>query len=156
MQNTKSGLHYENKIKCSLERSNKNYRMRTRFDIGKKRNGGQHKIDILLNEKELISIKYQKTGGTAEEKIPYEVMKLQWAIEDYPQFTDATIILGGNDDAWTLKDYYLSDEFMEYMNCPNVRLMSEKDFLMEYIGKNDAEKDVNNKTDQESLGKFFQ
>lgn len=141
MRNTTTGISYEDRIKYLLEHHT-DYRIRVRHNIGKKRNGGNHIVDILLNEKELISLKYQKTTGTAEEKIPGEIVKLQQAIDDY-SYESATIVLAGDDDAWTLKDYYLTGDLMNYMNCPNVRIISHEQFLNEYIGKDFIEVERN-------------
>lgn len=141
MRNTTTGISYEDRIKYLLEHHT-DYRVRARYNIGKKRNGGNHIVDILLNEKELVSLKYQKTTGTAEEKIPFEIIKLQQAIDDY-SYQNGTIVLAGNDDAWTLKDYYLTGDFMKYMNCPDVRVISHEQFLNEYIGEDFVEVKTN-------------
>jgi hypothetical protein len=103
-------------------------------NIGEKRNGGKHYIDILLNGKELISLKYQKVQGTAEEKIPFEFMKLQDAIDDH-KYQSATIVLAGPDEAWKWKDYYLSDTFCDKMKkiYPDVRIISHNQFVKEYL-----------------------
>ena len=58
--------------------------------VGTKRNGGKHYCDIVLNEDELISLKYQRVQGTAEEKT-FEFMKLQHAIDDHG-YKSATIV----------------------------------------------------------------
>lgn len=137
MRNTTTGTRYEDRIKYLIE-SNTSHRVRIRHTIGKKRNGGNHIIDILLNDEELISLKYQRTAGTAEEKIPFEVIKLQQAIEDYG-YKKAVIVLAGEDEAWTLKDNYLSGEFSKYMNCPDVKIMDHHRFLREYIGEDFVE-----------------
>lgn len=152
MRNTTTGTNYEDKIKYLIE-TNTNHRVRIRYNIGKKRNGGNHIVDILLNEKELISLKYQKTGGTAEEKIPFEVIKLQEAIDDY-HYEKATIVLAGEDKAWTLKEYYLSGDFMKYLNCPSVRIISHEQFINEYIGNNFIE-ETNSTVSEAVLMEWF-
>jgi len=152
LRNTTTGISYEDRIKNLIE-THTNHRVRARFNIGKKRNGGKHIVDILLNEKELISLKYQKTTGTAEEKIPFEVIKLQQAIDDY-DYTKATIVLAGDDDAWSLKDYYLSGDFMKYMNCKDVRVINHEQFLNEYIGDSFVEV-TNNTINEENFSEWF-
>ena len=100
----------------------------------KKRNGGKHKLDILLNGNELISLKYQRVLGTAEEKIPFEFMKLQHAIDDYG-YKSATIVVAGPDKAWKWKDYYLSEDFCAKMKSiyPDVRIINHDQFVQEYL-----------------------
>ena len=113
----------------------------SQFDTGKK-----HIVDILLGGEAykkkkgakrwtsshlggtLISLKYQKVEGTAEEKIPFEFLKLQNAIDKYG-YKSAIIVLCG-DGGWTLKKTYLKDEFISKMKliCPNVTITDEENF----------------------------
>ena len=116
----------------------------TQFDTGKK-----HIVDILLGGKAykktkkakrwisehiggtLLSLKYQKVEGTSEEKIPFEFMKLQNAINKYG-YKKALIVLCG-DNGWTLKKTYLKEEFISQMKviCPNVSITDEENFRAE-------------------------
>lgn len=102
--------------------------------VGTKRNGGKHYVDILLNGDELVSLKYQRVQGTAEEKIPFEVMKLQHAVIDHG-YKSAVIVLSGPDKAWKWKEYYLSDEFQNDMKqiYPDVRIISHEQFVQDYL-----------------------
>jgi len=81
----------------------------------------------------LVSLKYQKVEGTAEEKIPFECDKLQDAIDTYG-YESAIIVLCGN-DGWTLKEHYLSDKFTNRLKliAKDVTIMTEEQFLEEYI-----------------------
>lgn len=132
-RNTTTGTSYEKEIENLLEEFSI-HNFKRQVNIGKKRNGGKHYIDILLNGKELISLKYQKVQGTAEEKIPFEFMKLQDAIDDH-KYQSATIVLAGPDEAWKWKDYYLSDTFCDKMKkiYPDVRIISHNQFVEEYL-----------------------
>ena len=80
----------------------------------------------------LVSLKYQKVEGTAEEKIPFECLKLQNAINSYG-YESAIIVLCGN-NGWTLKEYYLSDEFKNILKstAKDVIIMTEEQFLKYY------------------------
>ena len=110
----------------------------------------RHFLDILLDGKvlrkkgrkrpislhkggTLVSLKYQKVEGTAEEKIPFECDKLQDAIDTYG-YESAIIVLCGN-DGWTLKEHYLSDKFTNRLKliAKDVTIMTEEQFLEEYI-----------------------
>tara|TARA_R100000388_G_C7134654_1_gene107081 strand:- start:51 stop:533 length:483 start_codon:yes stop_codon:yes gene_type:complete len=79
----------------------------------------------------LISLKYQKVEGTAEEKIPFEFWKLQDAINKYG-YKKAIIVLCGN-EGWTLKEEYLSEEFKAQMKIiyPDVTITDEENFRAE-------------------------
>ena len=56
----------------------------------------------------LLSCKNQDAGGTAQEKVPYEAIKLAKAIDLDPRFKIAWLVLGGG--GWTtgLREYYFS------------------------------------------------
>jgi len=132
-RDTTTGTNYETEVENLLE-SYSDHSVRSQVMVGKKRNGGKHYVDILLNDNELISLKYQRVQGTAEEKIPFEFMKLQHAIDDHG-YKSATIVLAGPDKAWKWKDYYLSEEFRAKMSSiyPNVRIITHEQFVSEYL-----------------------
>ena len=64
------------------------------------------------SEKVLVSLKWQQTGGTAEQKVPFEVMCLADAVRA-EQASRAYLVLGG--DGWTLRDYYTSGALAEHL-----------------------------------------
>lgn len=133
-RNTTTGHKYEKEIE-NLLKEYTDYEFKSQVKIGLKRNGGGHVLDILLvNTQELISLKYQKVEGSTEEKIPFEVMKLQHAIDDYG-YKKASIVLAGPDSAWKWKKYYLSEEFQSDMKklYPDVRIISHNTFIEEYL-----------------------
>ena len=85
---------------------------------------------------QLISLKYQEVSGTAEEKVPFEVMKLQDAIDDYG-YESAIIVLCG-DNGWSWKEEYLSERFKKRMKLigPNVNIMSQEEFCRNILKGN--------------------
>lgn len=133
MKNSSTGVKFEAEIQYLLENFS-SHSFEPQVNIGLKRNGGKHYVDILLNNEELISLKYQQVEGTAEEKIPFEFMKLQHAVDDYG-YKGATIVISGPDSAWKWKEYYLSDEFSSQMKqiYPDVSIMELKDFINRYL-----------------------
>jgi len=72
------------------------------------RPGGHRHIVDAIAEKDghqyLISLKWQQVGGTAEQKVPFEVISLIEAVQE-GGFTKAYLVLGG--DGWTLREYYI-------------------------------------------------
>lgn len=132
-RDTTTGKSYEDVVE-ELLIEHTDFKVQSQVNIGEKRNGGRHYVDILLNEKQLISLKYQRVPGTAEEKVPFEVMKLQHAVDDHG-FHSAVIVLAGPDKAWKWKDYYLSDEFQTSMKqiYPDVRIISHQQFVEEFL-----------------------
>lgn len=129
-RDTSTGTSYEKQIESLLTESNIEFKSQS--FIGLKRNQKRHKVDLII-ENTLVSLKHQQVGGTAEEKVPFEVMKLQHAVNDYG-FDNAIIVLSG-DTGWTWKEYFLSNEFKEQMSSiyPDVTIMSHEQFCKIYI-----------------------
>jgi hypothetical protein len=77
--------------------------------IGTKPHGRKHKVDTIATKNGrtiLISQKWQQTGGTAEEKVAFEVICLADAVEkSQGKYDKAIVVLGGN--GWTLRDWYI-------------------------------------------------
>ena len=132
-RDTTTGTNYETEVENLLEDYSE-HTVESQVMVGAKRNGGKHYCDIVLNGDELISLKYQRVQGTAEEKIPFEFMKLQHAIDDHG-YKSATIVVAGPDKAWKWKDYYLSEEFRAKMGSiyPGVRIITHEQFVSEYL-----------------------
>ena len=132
-RDTTTGTNYETEVENLLEDFSE-HTVKSQVMVGVKRNGGKHYCDIVLNGDELISLKYQRVQGTAEEKIPFEFMKLQHAIDDHG-YKSATIVVAGPDKAWKWKDYYLSEEFRAKMGSiyPDVRIITHEQFVSEYL-----------------------
>ena len=63
-------------------------------------------IDVLAIDEEknkyLISLKWQQSSGTAEQKVPFEVICLVDAMQS-GGYKKAYLVLAGN--GWTLKDF---------------------------------------------------
>jgi hypothetical protein len=135
-RDTTTGTSYEKEVYNLLEQFS-NHKVQSQVSVGAKRNGGRHYVDILLNDNELLSLKYQKVQGTAEEKIPFEIMKLQHTVVDH-KYESATIVLAGPDNAWKWKKYYLGEEFQNSMKLiyPNVSIISHEQFVEKYLQKN--------------------
>jgi hypothetical protein len=135
-RDTTTGTSYEKEVNCLLEQFS-NHKFKAQVNVGCKRNGGRHYVDVLLNDDELLSLKYQRVQGTAEEKIPFEVMKLQHAVIDNG-YKSATIVLAGPDKAWKWKEYYLGKDFQCDMKkiYPDINIISHEQFVEKYLQLN--------------------
>jgi hypothetical protein len=146
-RDTTTGTKYETLISNYLKECTSTD-FHSQVVIGNKRNGGVHIVDLLFDgEVEykrgrktadslhqgglLVSLKHQDVSGTAEEKVPFECMKLQDAIDDYG-YDAAIIVLNG--DGWTWKEEYLSERFRKRMKliAPDVTIISHEDFVKLY------------------------
>lgn len=113
-RNTSSGKYYEETVQRAIERScDKNGLTANRQQrVGTSPSGRRHIVDweLVSNSNDevrgLVSCKFQDTGGTAEEKVPYEILKLLHAMEEDSRYKRAWIVLGGK--GWTvgLKSFY--------------------------------------------------
>lgn len=107
-RNTNTGGVLENMILPALRRGG--YTVQKQVNIGIRLGGkGKHMVDAVAekdSQKILISSKWQQTSGTAEQKVPYEVMCLAEVIYENPSIHKAYIVLGG--DGWSLRDFYTS------------------------------------------------
>ena len=68
-------------------------------NIGFKFKNKKHQVDSLVNGNILVSVKWQNTGGTAEEKVGYEMWTLEEKVES-KSYAKAFIVCGG--PGWTI------------------------------------------------------
>ena len=81
---------------------------------------GRHKVDVLAQKGDqnyLISLKWQQVSGTAEQKIPFEVISLAHAMQE-GDYAQAYLVLGG--DGWSLRDFYTSGGLNEHLVHPEL------------------------------------
>lgn len=112
-QNTNTGAVLEAMILPALTRGG--YTCLRQQTVGKRCGGGIHKVDAIVEKAEqkiLVSLKWQQTGGTAEQKVPFEVMCLADAITT-GHGSRAVLVLGG--DGWKLRDYFTSGKLAEHL-----------------------------------------
>jgi hypothetical protein len=84
-RNTRTGSVLERMLLPALEQGGYSYRVQEK--LGKRFGIGSHIVDAVAekNEKQiLISVKWQQVSGTAEQKVPFEVLCLLEAIENGP------------------------------------------------------------------------
>ena len=86
--------------------------------VGKRPGGGKHYVYIGASKGDskpiLISMKWQQTSGTAEQKVPFEVICLLKAQRNNDgTYGKAYVVLGGG--GWTLRDFYTSGGLSEYI-----------------------------------------
>jgi hypothetical protein len=112
-RNTNTGGVLEAMILPALERGG--YACEKQVRIGTRCGGGVHKVDTVATkggERVLVSLKWQQTGGTAEQKVPFEVMCLADAVRAN-HASQAYLVLGG--DGWSLRDYYTSGDLSRHL-----------------------------------------
>jgi hypothetical protein len=60
----------------------------------------------------LVSVKWQQVTGTAEQKVPFEVICLLEALECGP-YSKAFLVLGG--EGWKLRSFYVDGGLKKYL-----------------------------------------
>jgi hypothetical protein len=127
-RNTNTGGVLEQMVMPSLARGG--YEAKTQVLTGARPGGGPHKVDAFAEkdgEKILISLKWQQSSGTAEQKVPFEVMCLADAIRE-GLAKRAYLVLGGS--GWKLRTYYTSGALKEHLvHAGLVQVIALEDFV---------------------------
>src|SRR5262245_65683732 len=102
-RDTTTGAVMEAMVLPALERGG--YEYFRQVDIGERLGGGKHIVDLVAYDADghgfLVSMKWQQTSGTAEQKVPYEAMCLSQAVAEEPdRYRRAYLVRGGA--AWSL------------------------------------------------------
>lgn len=127
----RTGGVLESMVLPALKRGGYDYQTQVR--IGDRLGGGKHIIDVLAvdpgGRRILVSVKWQQTSGTAEQKVPFGVICLAEAVNgDRGRFDLAYLVLGGN--GWKLRDFYLSGALARHLrNTQRVHIVSLEDFV---------------------------
>lgn len=116
-RNTTTGAVLESIVVPALQSNG--YLVKRLQNIGVSFTGSQHIVDLIVQRGEeqeiLVSMKWQQSSGTAEEKVPFEIIKLIHAIKHSTnRFARAYIVLGG--EGWTKRQFYLSGALREYIS----------------------------------------
>jgi hypothetical protein len=105
-RNTSTGAVLEAMVLPALERGG--YAHRTQVELGIRPGGRRHFVDAVAVRdgiEILVSLKWQQVGGTAEQKVPFEVMCLADCVRA-KRAARAYLVLGG--DGWSLREYFTS------------------------------------------------
>jgi len=103
-RNTRTGGVLEQMVLPALDQGGYGYKVQVK--IGQRLGCGQHFVDVIAQKDGppiLISMKWQQVSGTAEQKVPFEVISLADAVQK-GGFARAYLVLGG--EGWTLRDFY--------------------------------------------------
>src|SRR5260370_13694061 len=127
-RNAQTGSVLEAMIVPALVRGG--YRHTTQQVIGTRFGGGRHIVDAIAeknDQKYLVSLKWQQTGGTAEQKVPFEVISLADVVLT-GAFAKAYLVLGG--EGWTLRDFYVSGGLNKHLlNADKVEIVTLESFV---------------------------
>jgi|SRR5579863_7735282 len=106
------------------------YEVAMQVDVGERPGGRRHLADAVVSRegrRVILSLKWQQSSGTAEQKVPFEVICLAKALREH-DFAKAYLVLGG--DGWTLRDFYASGGLRPYLTgCDRVEIVTLETFV---------------------------
>ena len=106
------------------------YTYALQVDVGARLGHGRHVVDAVVQtgeERLLLSVKWQQTGGTAEQKVPFEVICLAETIRS-GGYTKAYLVLGG--EGWKLRQFYTSGGLAEHLRgASRVEIVTLEGFI---------------------------
>lgn len=127
-RDTRTGGVLEAMVLPALKRGG--YAYQTQVVVGKRLGGSKHKVDAIAEkdgERIIVSMKWQQVGGTAEQKVPFEVMCLAEEVKS-KTFPKAYLVLGGG--GWTLRDFYTSGALKDHLtNAALVTVLTLESFV---------------------------
>ena len=127
-RNTRTGGVLEQMVLPALDQGG--YAYETQVHLGQRLGVGRHYVDTVAKkdgQSFLISLKWQQVSGTAEQKVPFEVICLIEAL-DAGNYEKAYVVLGG--EGWTLRDYYTAGGLRKYLiNSDNVEIVRLEAFV---------------------------
>lgn len=150
---TASGKTLENMLAAALR--HQGYRWLEQVRVPNSLAGRQHTVDFVViipkvvtfPEVVLVSLKWQGSSGTVEEKVPFEVVRLvhllsqneltvQKGSKSKKNFTEtklrpqkAYVVLAGNGWNQSLKNWYISGGLQAYLPHSNIHIKDFYDFM---------------------------
>jgi hypothetical protein len=82
------------------------YQYQVQVQVGERLGCGRHFVDAVVTKdgrRFLVSVKWQQVSGTAEQKVPFEVICLIDALEG-AAYEKAYLVLGG--EGWKLRSFF--------------------------------------------------
>lgn len=127
-RDTRTGSVLEQMVLPALKQGG--YTYETQVNIGDRIGGGRHVVDVVATKearKYLVSLKWQQVSGTAEQKVPFEVISLTEAVLS-GEFAGAYLVLGGG--GWKLRDFYTGGGLAKHLvDSDRVKIVTLEDFV---------------------------
>jgi hypothetical protein len=116
-RDTRTGGVLEAMVLPALKRGGYSYQIQA--NIGQRLGCGAHKVDVVVEKngrRILISLKWQQTSGTIEQKVPFETICLAEALDR--GYDKAYVVLGGEGMRANLRQFYVGGGLRPYLNVP--------------------------------------
>jgi len=125
---TRTGGVLERMVLPALDQGG--YTYETQVAVGRRLGVGNHVVDVVAEKdgrKILLSLKWQQVSGTAEQKVPFEVICLLDALGT-GVYERAYLVLGG--EGWTLRPFFTSGGLKRFLvNAENVDVVTLEGFV---------------------------
>lgn len=127
---TRTGSVLEDMVLPALRHGG--YECRTQVKVGKRLGLGAHNVDCVATKDGralLVSVKWQQVSGTAEQKVPFEIICLLDAMDKNPgTYAKAYVVLGG--EGWKLRGFYTSGGLISYIKyADRLEILSLEGFV---------------------------
>lgn len=126
--NTQTGGVLEQMVLPALDHSGYSYKIQVH--VGERLGCGKHIVDAVVSKdgrQFLVSVKWQQVAGTAEQKVPFEVICLIEALEG-SDYEKAYVVLGG--EGWKLREFYTKGGLTKYLKTPErVEVITLESFI---------------------------
>jgi|SRR5437867_13351916 len=126
--NTQTGSVLERMVLPALDHGG--YAYKTQAEVGGRLGHGRHFVDAIVSKdgrKFLVSVKWQQVAGTAEQKVPFEVICLIDALQKHA-YEKAYVVLGG--EGWKLREFYVSGGLSKFLRNPEqVEIITLESFI---------------------------
>lgn len=128
-RDTRTGAVLERMVLPALEQGG--YTYKTQVQVGRRLGTGKHMVDAVVRKDGrqpfLASVKWQQVSGTAEQKVPFEIICLIEALEG-GEYEKAYLVLGG--EGWKLRDIYVAGALKKYIvNSDQVEIITLEGFV---------------------------
>jgi len=127
-RNTRTGGVLEQMVLPALAQGG--YAYDIQVDIGERLGMGRHVVDVVAAKGDLrvlISVKWQQVSGTAEQKVPFEVICLLEALQS-GEYVKAYLVLGG--EGWSLRSFYVGGGLQAYLDhADKVEIVTLESFV---------------------------
>ena len=126
--NTQTGGVLERMVLPALDHGG--YTHKVQVEVGERLGCGRHFVDAVVSKESrqfLVSVKWQQVSGTAEQKVPFEVICLIEALEG-SGYEKAYVVLGG--EGWKLREFYTKGGLAKYLKNPErVEIITLESFI---------------------------
>jgi hypothetical protein len=127
-RDTRTGGVLEAMVLRALREGGYDFQQQVR--IGSRPGGGRHVVDAVVETEAgsvLVSLKWQQVRGTAEQKVPFEVICLAQAVAS-GSYRRAYLVLGG--EGWTLREFFTDGGLVPWMpTTQEVEVLSLEGFV---------------------------